>query len=66
MLRWDKLLEGVAIHEPDSIEDYSGQFKLRIPKSLYRLLAEHSKKEGIRMNQYCLYLLSRNDVVYMK
>ena len=60
------LQEGVAIHEPDSIEDYSGQFKLRIPKSLHRLLAEHSKKEGISMNQYCLYLLSRNDAVYMK
>lgn len=60
------LEEGIAIQEPDSIEDYSGQFKLRIPKSLHRLLAEHSKKEGISMNQYCLYLLSRNDAVYMK
>ena len=58
--------EGITIHEPDSIEDYSGQFKLRIPKSLHRLLAEHSKKEGISMNQYCLYLLSRNDAAYMK
>ena len=60
------LEEGLTIHDPDSIEDYSGQFKLRIPKSLHRLLAEHSKKEGISMNQYCLYLLSRNDAVYMK
>ena len=60
------LEEGLTIHEPDSIEDYSGQFKLRIPKSLHRLLAEHSKREGISMNQYCLYLLSRNDAVYMK
>ena len=60
------LEEGLTIHEPGNIEDYSGQFKLRIPKSLHRLLAEHSKKEGISMNQYCLYLLSRNDAVYMK
>ena len=60
------LEEGLTIHDPDSIEDYSGQFKLRIPKSLHRLLAEHSKKEGISMNQYCLYLLSSNDAVYMK
>ena len=60
------LEEGIAIHEPDSIDDYSGQFKLRIPKSLHRLLAEHSKREGISMNQFCLYLLSRNDAVYMK
>ena len=58
--------EGLTIHEPDSLDDYSGQFKLRIPKSLHRSLAEHSKREGISMNQYCLYLLSRNDAVYSK
>ena len=60
------LEEGIEIPEPDSIEDYSGQFKLRIPKSLHRLLAEHSKREGISMNQYCVYLLSRNDAVFPK
>lgn len=47
------------IPEPNSVEDYSGQFKLRIPKSLHMELAERSKKEGISMNQYCLYLLSK-------
>ena len=36
--------DGIEIHEPDSLEDYSGQFKLRIPRSLHRSLAEHSKK----------------------
>ena len=56
--------DGIEIHEPDSLEDYSGQFKLRIPRSLHRSLAEHSKREGISMNQYCVYLLSRNDAVY--
>ena len=45
-------------------EDYSGQFKLRIPKSLHKSLAEHSKAEGISMNQYCLYLLTKNDAVF--
>ncbi len=60
------LEDGITIQEPDSLEDYSGQFKLRIPRSLHRLLAEHSKKEGISMNQYCVFLLSRNDAVYSK
>ena len=60
------LEEGIRIDEPDSLEDYSGQFKLRLPRSLHRLLAEHSKKEGISMNQYCVYLLSRNDAVYSR
>lgn len=56
----------IEIHEPDSLEEYSGQFKLRIPRSLHRTLAEHSKQEGISMNQYCAYLLSRNDALYSK
>lgn len=60
------LEDGIEIQEPESLEDYSGQFKFRIPKSLHRLLADHSKREGISMNQYCLYLLSRNDALHMK
>ena len=57
------LEDGIEIKEPVSLDDYSGQFKLRIPKSLHRSLAEHSKAEGISMNQYCLYLLTRNDAL---
>lgn len=60
------LEEGIPIQEPDSLEDYSGQFKLRLPRSLHRSLAEHSKREGVSMNQYCVYLLSRNDMVFPK
>ena len=55
--------ERIPITEPNSHEEYSGQFKLRIPKSLHRSLAEHAKAEGTSMNQYCLYLLSRNDAL---
>ena len=58
------LAEGFSIPEPNGLEEYSGQFKLRIPKSLHRSLAEHSRQEGISMNQYCVYLLSRNDVLF--
>ena len=57
------LEDNLEIHEPDSLEDYSGQFKLR---SLHRLLAEHSQREGISMNQYCVYLLSRNDAIFSR
>ena len=45
----------------EDLESYSGQFKLRIPKSLHKSLTEHAKREGISMNQYCVYLLSKND-----
>ncbi len=58
--------DGVNIPEPilDDISQYSGQFKLRIPKILHKTLAEHAKREGISMNQYCMYLLSRNDALH--
>lgn len=55
---------GVKISEPKSLADYSGQFKLRIPKSLHKSLAEHAAKEGISMNQYCVYLLASQDALY--
>lgn len=60
------LEDGMQINEPGALEEYSGQFKLRIPKSLHRTLAEHSRREGISMNQYCLYLLSKNDALYAR
>ena len=44
------LEEGIEINEPDNLEDYSGQFKLRLPRSLHCLLVENSKREGISMN----------------
>ena len=60
------LQDGTEIAEPATDEDlsqYSGQFKLRMPKSLHRSLAIHARKGGISMNQYCIYLLSKNDAV---
>ncbi len=55
--------EGLEIPEPVTLDDYSGQFKLRIPKSLHHSLAVHAKEEGISMNQYCMYLLAKNDTL---
>lgn len=54
---------GITIPEPDDIEGYSGQFKLRIPKSLHRQLVQQARREGISMNQYCVYMLSQNAMV---
>ena len=46
-------------HEPS----YSGQFKLRLPKSLHKALAERAKEEGTSLNQYCVYLLSERNAL---
>ena len=59
------LEEGIDIPLPASDEEYSGQFKLRIPKSLHRQLAMQSRKEGISMNQYCLYLLTQQHALHL-
>lgn len=57
-----QLESGGEIPEPDELKEYSGQFKLRLPKSLHKQLAENSRAEGVSMNQYCVYLLSKNSV----
>jgi len=62
------LKDKVEIPEPeqdDSALEYSGQFKIRMPKSLHKSLSVHAKQEGISMNQYCIYLLSKNDATYV-
>ena len=48
--------DGQEIPGPDGLNEYSGQFKLWIPKSWHCQLSEQSKRVGIGMNQYCLYL----------
>ena len=50
--------DGDFVPEPKSVEDYPDNFKLRLPKSLYRQLSINANMEGVSMNQYCLYLLS--------
>ena len=56
--------DGYEIPLPETENKYSGQFKIRMPKSLHRSLAEHAKEEGISMNQYCIFLLAKNDAIY--
>ncbi|MBQ0108997.1 MAG: toxin-antitoxin system HicB family antitoxin [Clostridiales bacterium] len=54
--------DNIEIREPSEQASYSGQFKLRLPKTLHRTLAEQARAEGISMNQYCIYLLSKNSI----
>lgn len=43
-----------------SFEEYSGNFRIRMPKSLHKKLSEQAEKEGISLNQYCIHVLSQN------
>ena len=52
------LQEGAFIPELKAVDDYPDNFKLRLPRTLYKQLAVNASAEGVSMNQYCLYLLS--------
>ena len=61
-------LANIPEAEPDSADmellelanrDYSGKILLRVPKSLHQELANTAKSEGISLNQFLLYKLSR-------
>ncbi len=44
-----------------SLEGYSGRIALRIPRSLHKALKEAAAAEGVSLNQYMIYKLSRPD-----
>lgn len=41
------------------LEDYSGRLVVRLPRSLHRQLKEAAAVEGVSLNQYMIYKLSR-------
>jgi len=45
---------------PITIPEYSGNIRLRLPKSLHKQLAEMAELEGVSLNQYMVSLLSMN------
>lgn len=54
--------DGTAVSWEDykrDLEEYSGKLVLRIPRSLHKSLKERAAIEGVSLNQYMLYKLSR-------
>lgn len=47
------------IPEPIAEKKITGKFPLRLPKPLYTELAYEAKSQGVSLNQYMLYILSR-------
>lgn len=52
--------DGHPIPEPAVEENYSGKILLRAPKSLHRELIGKAKTEGVSLNQYLVYQLSKS------
>ena len=53
------LKDGQPVPEPVE-ESYSGKILLRTPKSLHKALLEKAKSEGVSLNQYLVYQLSKS------
>ena len=50
--------EGWTIPQPMVVPQYSGQFRLRVPRSLHGWLVDHAQGEGISLNTLVVELLS--------
>lgn len=54
-----KLVNGCDIPKPYNDEPQYNSFVVNLPKSLYHTLAASAQREGVTLNQYALYKLSR-------
>jgi len=53
--------EGREIPKPKNIDEdnFSGKFTLRLPKTLHKELTLQAEEEGVSLNQYLLYLITK-------
>ncbi len=49
---------GRGVPEPSDAQ-YSGQLRVRMPKSLHKVLSEKAKEENVSLNQLIVYHLSK-------
>lgn len=54
-----KLEKGFPVPQPLNTDNFSGRFTLSLPKSLHFQLALEAEKEGVSLNDFILYKLSR-------
>lgn len=53
-----ELGKAIPLPSGSSLEDFSGRFVARVPRSLHRDLVDAAKREGVSLNQWVLTLLS--------
>ena len=51
----------LELPKPKTTDSHSGQFRIRLPKSLHSSLAEMAEKENVSLNTYVISLLSANN-----
>jgi predicted HicB family RNase H-like nuclease len=50
--------DGEPLPTPRILQEYSGQFRLRVPKALHATLARQADEEGVSLNSYVSMLLA--------
>jgi len=55
--------DGEEIPKPEVLKPFSGQTRLRLPKSLHAALANQARKEEISLNTYIVQLLSQRSAL---
>ncbi len=55
----DALEAGDPIPEPVSSREYSGELRVRLPKSLHRMAARKAQEDGVSLNQYVAVAVAR-------
>lgn len=53
------LEDGDPIPEPRPLDDYSGRFVVRVPRSLHRELVEAAEREGVSLNSFANMALAQ-------
>ena len=62
MLGWIEieLKDGAEIPEPRPVDDYSGKFVTRVPRSLHRDLVKAAERDGVSLNSFVNVALARS------
>lgn len=52
--------DNIELPNPKTTASHSGQFRIRVPKSLHRSLVQRAEEENVSLNTYVISLLSGN------
>jgi len=52
--------DGCDLPGPDLLNNYSGQFRLRLPKSLHAIYSQKAERENVSLNTLIINVLSQN------
>jgi antitoxin HicB len=54
--------DGCELPESDTLNSFSGQTRIRLPKRLHASLSREAKMEGVSLNTYIVHLLSERNI----